>query len=134
LHQRFGYPSDYVLSQLFCYNLDSNNYEICKFSKQIKLPFPLSTNKSEKYFDLIHSDVWGPAPIDSYNHFKYFVTFIDDYCRTTWIYLLKTKHEVFSCFQDFLIFVENQYDAKVKIFRSDNDTEYVNKNFIEFLK
>jgi transposase InsO family protein len=98
------------------------------------LPFSSSTSISENYFDLIHSDVWGPAPIDSYNNFKYFVTFIDDYSRTTWVYLLKAKTEVFSYFQDFFNFIENQYNAKLKIFRSDNGTEYVNKIFTEFFK
>jgi hypothetical protein len=46
--------------------------------------------------------VWGPAPVDSYNHFKYFITFIDDFSRTTWVYLLKGKNKVFLCFKDFL--------------------------------
>jgi hypothetical protein len=83
LHWRFGHPSDQVLNKLFCHNLDSSNCDVCKFSKQTRLPFSLSTSVSNKCFDLIHSDVWGPAPVDSYNNFKYFVTFIDDYSRTT---------------------------------------------------
>jgi Integrase core domain/GAG-pre-integrase domain len=134
LHRRFGHPSDQVLNKLFCYNLDSSDCDICKFAKQTRLSFPLSTSVSEKCFDLIHSDVWGPAPIDSYNHFKYFVTFIDDYSRTTWVYLLKAKSDVFLYFQEFYIFIENQYNAKIKTFRSDNGTEYVNKKNLEFFK
>jgi hypothetical protein len=47
---------------------------------------------------------------------------------------LKTKNEVLSHFQEFSNFIENHYSAKVKIFRSDNGTEYVNKNFTEFFK
>jgi Integrase core domain len=134
LHWRFGHPSDQILNKLFYYKLDSKNCDVCKFSKQSRLPFPLSINKSAKCFDLIHSDVWGPAPIDSYNHFKYFVTFIDDFSRTTWVFLLKGKDEVFLKFLEFYNFIENQYNANLKIFRSDNGTEYVNKNFIEFFK
>jgi Integrase core domain len=78
--------------------------------------------------------VWGPAPIDSYNNFKYFVTFIDDYSRTTWVYVLKAKNKVFSCFQKNFNFIVNQYNAKLKKFRSDNGTEYVNENFVDFFK
>jgi GAG-pre-integrase domain len=107
LHCRFGHPSDQVLNKFFCYKLDSSNCDICKLAKQTRLSFPSSTSISENYFDLIHSDVCGPAPIDSYNNFMYFVTFIDDYSRTTWIYLLKAKNEVFSCFQEFFNFIVN---------------------------
>jgi Integrase core domain len=78
--------------------------------------------------------VWGPAPIESYNGFKYYVTFIDDHSRTTWVYLLKSKHEVFFRFQEFFNLVGNQFGAKIKFFRSDNGTEYVNKNFSDFFK
>jgi Integrase core domain/GAG-pre-integrase domain len=134
LHCRFGHPSDQVLNKLFFYNLDSSNCDVCKLAKQTRLPFSLSTSISEAKFELVHSDVWGPAPVDSYNHFKYFVTFIDDFSRTTWVYLLKGKNEVFSCFKDFLNFVGNQYSAKIKVFRSDNGTEYVNKKIFELLK
>jgi transposase InsO family protein len=74
----------------------------------------------------VHSDVWGLAPITSYNHFRYFVTFIDDFSRTTWVYLLSTKDEVFQKILEFLTFVENQYNTKIKIFRYDNGNEYIN--------
>ena len=46
---------------------------------------------SSKSFELIHSDLWGPAPVDSYDGYKYFVLFIDDKSHATWLYLLKSK-------------------------------------------
>jgi hypothetical protein len=64
--------------------------------RKTHLPFPLSKCKSKKPFELIHSDVWEPAPLDSFNGYKYFVIFIDDFSRTTWLYLLKNKSKVFS--------------------------------------
>jgi Integrase core domain len=81
----------------------------------------------------VHSDVWGPAPITSYNNFGYYVTFIDDFSRTTWIYLLASKDEVFQRFVDFTNFIENQYNTTIKVFRSDNGTKYVNKIFSNYL-
>lgn len=42
-------------------------------------------------FMLIHSNLWGPCCIDSYDGFKYFVLFIDDYSRTTWIFSWSTR-------------------------------------------
>ena len=43
---------------------------------------------------------------------KYYVSFIDDYSKFTWIYLLKYKSEVFSIFQEFHKLVERQFDRK----------------------
>jgi Integrase core domain len=107
---------------------------VCKLFKLTKLPFDKSTSMSQNYFDLKHSDVWRPAPLDSYNHFKYFVTFIDDYSHTIWLYLLKIKDEVSMHFQKNYNFIENQYDAKIKIFRSDNGMKYVNKKISDLFK
>ncbi|XP_048234408.1 uncharacterized protein LOC125368574 isoform X2 [Ricinus communis] len=53
MHQRFGHLSDKVLNQLFYYNLNSSNCDVCKFSEHTRLPFPLSSSMFEKAFDLI---------------------------------------------------------------------------------
>ena len=47
---------------------------------------------------LVHSDLCGPLPGVSFSGFKYFLTFIDDYSRRTWVYFLKLKSEVFDMF------------------------------------
>jgi hypothetical protein len=46
---------------------------------------------------------------------------------------MKHKSEVLKCFQDFCSFIGNQYDAQVKVLRTDNGTEYVNNEFGNFL-
>ena len=38
----------------------------------------------------------------------------------TWIYFLKKKDEVFERFKEFKALVENLYEKKIKILRSDN--------------
>ena len=86
----FGHPSDKILNSILDFNiLNCINCEICKLAKQTKLPFSLSTSKSEVVFYLVHSDFWGLAPINSYNGFKYFVLFIDIFQSkpTCYIYL-----------------------------------------------
>jgi transposase InsO family protein len=77
--------------------------------------------------------VWGPALIESYDNFKYFVTFIDDFFRATWLYLLNSKTEVFPIFKHFAKLVSTQYNTQIRILRTDNGTEYVNNKFHDFL-
>jgi hypothetical protein len=78
--------------------------------------------------------VWGPASTISYNEFRYFIIFIDDFSRSTWLYLLKSIDEVFNYFQEFNNRIENQYNGKIKVFRSDNGTEFINNKFMNFCK
>ena len=49
--------------------------------------------------DLIFLDVWGPDP-GSVSRYSYYVSFIDDFRKLTWIYFLQHKFEVFSCFRN----------------------------------
>ena len=91
-----------------------------------------SFDKDRQPLELIHSDVCGPMPTRSLGGAQYFVTFIDDATRKVWVYTIKSKDQTFSYFQRFLSSVENQYGKKVKALRSDNDGEYISKEFADF--
>jgi transposase InsO family protein len=56
------------------------------------------------------------------------------FLRTTWLYLLRSKDEVFDSFIEFTSRIKTQYDGKIKIFRSDNGTEFVNNKILTFFK
>jgi hypothetical protein len=81
----------------------------------------------------IHSDVWGPTHTVSLSGYRWSVTFIDCCTGLTWIYLMKAKSVVFSCFQSFHKIVCTQFDAKVKNLRTDNGTEYIDCGFQAYL-
>jgi hypothetical protein len=102
--------------------------------EDIKKPFPSSNNRSKEILDLIHSDVCGPMPVISLGGSLYYVIFIDDYSRKTWLYLLKSKDEVFSKFQEFKAEIENLANKKIKTLRTDNGGEYTSKEFVAFCK
>jgi transposase InsO family protein len=63
---------------------------------------------------------------------KYFLTFIDDFSRRTWVYFLKLKSEVFDKFLAYKALVEKQSGHQIQRLRTDNGGEYVNKNFTSY--
>jgi transposase InsO family protein len=60
--------------------------------------------------------------------------FIDDYSRKTWVYFLKSKYEVFNKFKEFKALIENLFEKRIKIVRSDNGGEYTSKEFVKYCK
>jgi hypothetical protein len=106
----------------------------CAQGKNIKNPFPKRDNKAEVVLELIHSYVCGPMPSSSISGYVYYVYFIDDYSRKTWVYFLKSKDEVFSKFKEFKALIENLSERKIKILRSDNGGEYTSKEFVNYCK
>jgi transposase InsO family protein len=106
----------------------------CAQGKNIKNPFPKSDSKVEGILELIHSDVCGPMPSTSLSGYVYYVSFIDDYSRKTWVYFLKLKDEVLEKFKEFKALVENLSERKIKILRSDNGGEYTSNEFGSFCR
>jgi len=106
----------------------------CALKKHVRGSFPSSDNRSKGILDIIHSDVCGQMTVPSLGNFLYYVTFIDDFSRKTWIYFLKTKYEVFNKFQEYKALVGNPRGKKIIFLRSDNGGEYTSNEFKYFFK
>ena len=65
--------------------------------------------------------------------FRHFVTFVDDYSQTTWLYLMKNHYELFSHFCAVYTEIHTQFHVYVQSMRSDNAKEYVSKQFQSFV-
>ena len=101
--------------------------------KQHRLPF--STGKAwraKDVLELIHTDVCGPMKTSSLNNNSYFILFIDDFSRMTWVYFIKEKSEVFGIFKKFKTLVEKQSGKYIKVLRNDRVKEYSSHKFDKF--
>ena len=130
-HRRFGHPSNRILStilkscnQSMFFNENQFFCEACQYGKSHSLPFPTSEYHAQEPLHLIHTDLWGPAPVQSCDGYKYYIHFLDDYSRHTWIYPLKTKGDALDVFIKFKRLVENRFNKKIKIVQSDWGGEY----------
>ena len=65
---------------------------------------------------------------------RYFIIFVDDYSRFTWIYLLHNRSDILSIYKNFVQMIKNQFSKTIKVFRSDNAQEYKSHDFLSYLQ
>ena len=136
-HHRLGHMSEKGMNILHSRNLlpglkdvDLDFCENCIYGKQKRVRFlRVGKEKKRKKLELVHTDVWGPAQVSSLGGSRYYVTFIDDATRKTWIYCIKNKSDVFDTFKKWKALVEIETGRKLKCLRSDNGGEYCSKEF-----
>ncbi|CAN0925281.1 Retrovirus-related Pol polyprotein from transposon TNT 1-94 [Linum grandiflorum] len=130
-HQRIAHPHLDVLRRMistFKLPVTSNKLppvcEPCQLGKSRRLPFPSIHSNSSKPFDLVYSDVWGPAPCLSLNGYRYFLVFVDDCTKFIWIYFLTQKSEVLEFVRRFHSMIRTQFGVNIKQFQSDWGGEF----------
>jgi hypothetical protein len=120
-HQRLGHPSLSVFQLLSKNQLlpltgsvdKARICEACQLGKSKQQPFCESTRCTTNPLELVHSDVWT-SPISSLSGCKYYVLFVDDYSRFTWLYPILNKSDVYQCFVKFKLLTENLFSTKIK--------------------
>jgi transposase InsO family protein len=138
-HSRLGHASSSRVQQLVSRGLlgpvSKDNFDCvsCQLGKQPALPFQNSESMSTGIFDLIHSDVWGPSPITSLGGSRYFVVFVDDYSRYSWVFLMRSRDELLNIYRNFANMVKTQFSKTIKVFRSDNARELTQHAFEHIL-
>jgi hypothetical protein len=107
-HHHLGHASSPIVHRVLSQNKLPHSKKVveelvcdaCQRAKSHQLPFDGSVSMSKAPLELVFSDVWGPAPF-FVGRFKYDVSFIDDFSKFTWLYLLKHKLNVFQKFREF---------------------------------
>ena len=102
------------------------NCESCVLAKSHKHSYTPSLTHSIKPFVLIHSDVWGPASTCDTHGFSYYIMFVDDCTRISWVYFMKHKSEVFDVFVKFYHMILTQFQTQPQILWSDNGVNMLN--------
>jgi transposase InsO family protein len=132
-HKRLGHISRERLLRLvkdgILLNLDFSDLGMCVDcikGKQIKHTRKGAT-RSVELLEIIHTDICGPFDNQYFGGEKYFITFIDDFSRYGYVYLLHEKSQLVDALEVYITEVERQLDRKVKIIRSDRGGEYYGK-------
>ena len=133
-HKRLGHMSQKgleVLSALKRFDVKGSKLVFCNdclFGKQVRNSYYSGISRKPNVLDLVHSDVCS-MPVKSLGGAAYFISFIDDYSRKIWVYLMKRKGDAFDAFKSFHAFVTTQKGTKLKCLRTDNGGEFT---FAEF--
>jgi len=120
-----------MVKGLPCIQQPTSSCESCILGKHHREKFVSRVSyKAKAPLEIVHTDLCGPiqtpSPMQtpSLNGCFYFMTFIDDFSRKTWLYLLKQKYEAFEVFKRFKSLVENESGNSIKDLRSDRGGEY----------
>ncbi|GJR77672.1 putative ribonuclease H-like domain-containing protein [Tanacetum coccineum] len=142
-HRRLGHVNFKNLNKLVKGNLvrglpskifqNDHTCVACQKGKQHKASCKAKAVSSiSQTLQLLHMDLFGPTSVRSLNHKTYCLVITDDFSRFSWVFFLRTKDETSAILKDFIRQIENQLNQKVKTIRSDNGTEFKNKEVIEF--
>lgn len=107
----------------------------CIYGRQTREVFDNSiTSRSNRPLELIHSDVCGQLPEETYDGCRYFVSFIDDYTHFTVVYLIRYKSEVLDKFREYEAMATAHFNLRIAKLRTDNGGEYFGGEFVRFCR
>jgi len=107
----------------------------CHLGKETRQPFPVSRQKkTSQPGEIIHGDLSGAMNVSSWRGEKYFLLLKDDCTGFRHVTFLKEKSETAHQVKIFLKFIKNQTGQNVRIFKSDNGTEFVCAELQDYFK
>ncbi|KAG7557256.1 Reverse transcriptase RNA-dependent DNA polymerase [Arabidopsis suecica] len=108
---------------------------ICLTGKQHREAMAKKSSwRASRQLQLVHSDICGPITPISHSGKRYILSFIDDFTRKTWVYLLHEKSEAFATFKIFKASVEKEINGFIACLRTDRGGEFTSNEFGEFCK
>uniref|UniRef100_A0A4Y0BLU3 Retrovirus-related Pol polyprotein from transposon TNT 1-94 n=1 Tax=Anopheles funestus TaxID=62324 RepID=A0A4Y0BLU3_ANOFN len=142
-HRRMGHRDIQTIKKIFNDGVMKSKIGKCKKelpcrcclkAKMSRTPFPkVSEGKTQNSLELIHTDLSGPLESTPSGN-KYYMTFIDDFTRMTFVYLLQSKSDAATKIREFVSFCATQFGKVPKVMRSDGGGEYISHDLQTFLR
>ncbi|GJW02086.1 retrovirus-related pol polyprotein from transposon TNT 1-94 [Tanacetum coccineum] len=105
----------------------------CQLGKRKKHTHkPKTENTNLEVLHTLHMDLCGPMRVQKINGKKYILVIVDDYSRFTWVKFLRSKDENPEVVIKFLKQIQVGLNKTVRYIRTDNGTEFVNKDLTEY--
>ncbi|GJY88526.1 retrovirus-related pol polyprotein from transposon TNT 1-94 [Tanacetum coccineum] len=105
----------------------------CQLGKSRKATYkPKMINTITEVLHTLHMDLCGPLRVHSINGKKYILVIVDDYSRFTWVKLLRSKDETPVFVINLLKQLQVGLNKTVQFIRTDNGTEFVNKDLTDY--
>ncbi|GKC75404.1 retrovirus-related pol polyprotein from transposon TNT 1-94 [Tanacetum coccineum] len=97
---------------------------------------PKTENTNLEVLNTLHMDLCGPMRVQTINGKKYILVFflviVDDYSRFTWVKFLRSKDETPEVVIKFLKQIQVGLNKTIRYIRTDNGTEFVNKDLTAY--
>ncbi|CAI7843228.1 unnamed protein product [Closterium sp. NIES-53] len=110
----------------------------CMTGKLPMTSFPTPTTRASAPLELVHTDVCGPMQTpEREKGSKYFITFLDDFSRLSWVTLVKTKDEVAKVFKRWIRYAEREAGAKLSVAytpQKNGAAERLNRTLIDLAR
>lgn len=104
---------------------------MCHIAKQVRLPFVLRESKSTSIFGIIQSNAWGLYRHSTHGNCTGFPRKVDNLSKCTRVFFFP-KTLVPQLIKEFVAYVSTQFNRTTKIIRSNNGTEFVNRDLQNF--
>lgn len=116
---------DYVKDEVKCVS--------CIKGKADRIPFPKRDKRAKSCGEYVHADLCGPMDVESLGGARYYLLIKDEFSHFRFLYTLKKKSEAAEKIMDYVTMVERQQQVTLKVLRTDNGGEFVNKVLGDFL-
>ena len=97
----------------------------CQLGKQTECTYPNSSKFTQRPLTLVHTDLIGPMPVESWDHKHYILTFIDDFSGFALLACLCNKDNAPQSFIKMVKWCKVQTASTLTSVHSDHGGEYM---------